>query len=66
MIPGDVVRMTRRFRKTMRWNGSRNHIREFGRCIGVIESISEHGDMTVRWFPSLLCYSYLPTHLEPR
>jgi hypothetical protein len=77
---GTRVRMTRAFRKKMRWSGSRAHIREFGRCIGVSQGLTEHNnvlmrdpgydfnklgpEIDVRWEPSNLRYAYAFEDLE--
>jgi hypothetical protein len=72
---GTKVRMTRKFRKQMRWSGwkyhgvpsGRRHIREFGRCIGIVEGWMDYNsvppghpmyslekvgpEVNVRWWP---------------
>lgn len=79
--PGDVVRMTRTFRTMMRWSSpplwrgrrrvypSRRHIREFGRCVGVVIGLVDYGtqqgpEIDVRWQPSGLRYAYDSNNLE--
>lgn len=41
--PGTRVRMTRKFRKMLRWmhrkHGGHSHAREFGRLVGVVEGL---------------------------
>lgn len=79
--PGRRVRLTRRFRKTMRWSGSRAHIKEFGRCVGIVQGPTDYNnvqpghpdydeskvgpELDVRWLPSGLRYAYPPDALEP-
>lgn len=51
--PGDLVRMTRKLRTMMRWGGSRDHVREFGWCVGVVVGPTTPGcpEVDVRWRP---------------
>lgn len=68
--PGSRVRMSRALRTAMRWNGSRRHVREFGRCIGVVIGLVDYGEqqgpeVDVRWEPSGLQYAYNPSQ-RPR
>jgi hypothetical protein len=85
--PGDRVRWTKAFRKRMFWAqlpwgewSCRGHIREFRRCVGIIEGPMDYNnvpvghqdydpakvgpEVNVRWQPSNLRYGYLPTDLE--
>lgn len=74
---GDRVRFTRAYRTWMRWarNPStgryhqRWHVREFGRCVGVVLGPVDFGtqlgpEVDVRWEPSGLKYGYEPEDLE--
>lgn len=66
---GSRVRMSRSLRTAMRWSGSRRHVREFGRCVGVVLDLVDYGtqngpEVNVRWEPSGLRYGYNPNDLE--
>jgi hypothetical protein len=80
---GARVRMTRKFRRALRgqgyrkprwmYYGARKHVREFGRCEGIVEGLVEWSmnpevapgpEVNVRWQPSNLRYMYLPEDLE--
>jgi hypothetical protein len=68
MRPGTLVRMSARFRTALRSNGSRQHVSEFGGCVGVVTGLLDYGDqmgpeIDVRWIPSYLRYAYEPCHL---
>ena len=64
MKKGDKVKMSEGLKEAMRQNGSKEHIKEFGECIGIVEGITyenEDGtdvDVDVRWQPSNLRYGY--------
>lgn len=78
--PGTRVRMTRELRTKLRWNGSRDHVREFGRCEGIVQGLTDYNNCSpsdpsydpkkmgpefdVRWEPSGLRYAYDPKDLE--
>lgn len=82
--PGTLVRMTRQTRQILRWRGwskprwlcvgLQQHVREFGRCVGVVEGPIEFTDengetsygpeVNIRWKPSNLRYAYDPKSLE--
>jgi len=87
---GDLVRMTRALRKRLRWQkvygangklldsrGGRDHVREFGRCVGIVQGPTDYNrdgeprdpakvgpEVDVRWQPSNLRYAYDPKDLE--
>lgn len=81
--PGALVRMTENYRSKL-WNhgsladgtpndelleGNRDHVREFGSCIGVVQGLTKYvntqgPEVDVRWRPSMLRYAYHPDNLE--
>lgn len=66
---GDRVRMGDRLKWKLRKNGSGEHVREFGDCVGVVDGPVDwqNGDfgpeLDVRWQPSNLRYMYAPDDL---
>lgn len=71
-IIGKTVRMTEAYKKALceaNQGVSREHIEEFGDCIGVVEGYIDYGTCTgpevdVRWQPSKLRYGYAVEDLE--
>ena len=74
---GDLVRMNYKFKSIMKAKysidgsvSSWRHIKEFGRCIGVIQGLVDWGngkfgpEYDVRWKPSKLRYCYHPDNLD--
>ncbi len=69
MKPGSKVRMSTRLMAAFRSNGSREHVTEFGGCVGIVEGLVDYGtqmgpDVDVRWIPSYLRYAYQPEDLR--
>lgn len=72
---GDKVKMSDNFKKVLIENGCKEHIDEFGDCIGIVcdlvnynndneNDINKIGpEFNVRWQPSNLRYGYLPENL---
>ena len=73
---GSRIRMTADLKARM-WEGSRDHVYEFGECVGVVDGFVDFhnvGDpldigkigpeVNVRWQPSDLRYAYHPSDLE--
>ncbi len=75
MKTGDKVKMSDTFKKMLTENGSKEHIDEFGDCIGIVEGLVNYNndgennpdkigpEFNVRWQPSKLRYGYLPENL---
>lgn len=68
MKVGDVVRMNAACKRALYQTGSHDHVREFGRCHGVVIGLTNYGNQLgpewdVRWQPSELRYSYAEEHL---
>jgi hypothetical protein len=66
---GTKVRMSAAFKRALQENGSREHVREFGECVGIVEGPVDYGtqrgpEVNVRWQPSNLRYGYHPDDLE--
>lgn len=84
---GDRVRMSEALKKQMRTPikfrygtgsySSKEHVREFGNCVGIVLGFTDYineGDeldirkigpeVEVRWLPSKLCYAYDSKDLE--
>jgi hypothetical protein len=78
--PGDRVMMTEELKRIFRGNGSEEHVREFGRCKGIVIGPQDYNncspedpeydpekvgpEIQVRWQPSGLLYSYDSKHLK--
>lgn len=66
---GDKVRMSEKLKDAFRSNGSAEHVKEFGECIGFVEDEVDWGkgfvgpEVNVRWQPSKLRYMYDPNAL---
>ena len=71
---GDLVRMSQAHKDALIANHCRPHVREFGRCIGVVQGPMDYGpgedgepvlgpEVDVRWKPSRLRYGYHPDQL---
>ncbi len=60
MKKGDKVKMSEGLKEAMRQNGRKEHVKEFGECIGVVERLIDDDDyeVDVRWQPSNLRYGY--------
>lgn len=70
MKPGDVVRMNAACKRALFKTGSHDHVREFGRCYGVVLGLTDYGNQQgpewdVRWQPSDLRYTYDEKYLAP-
>lgn len=68
MKPGDIVRMNAACKRALFKTGSHDHVREFGRCYGVVIGLTDYGNLQgpewdVRWRPSDLRYAYAEEHL---
>lgn len=68
MKPGTLVRMAAHLRNAFRANGSRQHVQEFGGCVGYVVGLTDYKtqmgpDVDVRWIPSYLIYGYQPEDL---
>jgi len=60
---GSRVKMTKKFKEQLQNNGSREHVEEFGRCVGTVVEIDI--DATVKWESSNnLKYHYSISSLE--
>jgi hypothetical protein len=72
---GDKVGMRQSFKDSLIKNGSEEHIKEFGDCVGIVEDYVNYNnngendqnkigpELNVRWIPSKLRYGYLPEDL---
>ncbi len=72
---GDKVKMSENFKNTLIKNGCKEHIDEFGECVGIVEGFVNYNndgendqdkigpELNVRWQPSKLRYGYLPEDL---
>lgn len=68
MKAGDLVRMSDIFKHQLSFNGSCQHVEEFGKCIGVVIGPANLGgkpgpEVDVKWRPSNLRYAYHPDNL---
>jgi hypothetical protein len=65
---GTKVRMSQQLKNNLLNNGSQEHLKEFGDCIGVVVGLvfpnGEGPELDVRWQPSNLRYGYSPELLE--
>lgn len=66
---GDRVRMTQACKNELQKNDSKEHVKEFGHCVGVVGDLVDYGnqkgpEVDVYWQPSKLKYSYHPSMLE--
>lgn len=65
---GDMVAMTAGLKEKLLPH-SKEHLEEFGHCVGVVEDLVDYGkgnfgpERNVRWFPSKLRYAYDPEDL---
>lgn len=64
LLPGTRVRMSRRLRTRLRWSGSREHVREFGRSVGIVSGPAEGQWPEDDVFWGTLKYCYAPEDLE--
>ena len=72
---GEKVKMSEIFKEKLIKNGSKEHVDEFGDCIGIVEDYVNYNndgikdinkigpEFNVRWQPSKLRYGYLPKNL---
>ena len=72
---GDKVKMSEDFKNVLIKNGCKEHIDEFGNCIGIVEDLVNYNndgennpdkigpEFNVRWLPSKLRYGYSPDDL---
>jgi len=72
---GDKVKMCDSLKDSLIKNGCKEHIEEFGNCIGIVEGYVNYNndgendqnkigpEFNVRWNPSKLRYGYLPEDL---
>lgn len=72
--PGTRVRMSEHLKQALIKNGSKEHVREFNNCIGVVQGLTDYNnckpgdpkydqdkvgpEVDVRWQPSNLRYAY--------
>ena len=60
--------MTESFKRGLIANDCKDHVDEFGKCIGIVEDLvypdGEGDERNVRWLPSKLRYGYSPEELE--
>jgi hypothetical protein len=65
---GDMVAMTAGLKEKLLPH-SKEHLEEFGHCVGVVEDLVDYGkgnfgpEFNVRWYPSKLRYAYDPEDL---
>jgi hypothetical protein len=69
MSPGTRVKMSEACKAKLRATKSHTHVREFGKCEGVVLGLTDFKtcqgpEVDVRWFPSGLRYAYDPDDLE--
>lgn len=72
---GDKVKMSEDSKKSLIENGCKDHVDEFGDCIGIVEDLVDFNnynendiskivpEFNVRWYPSKLRYGYLKENL---
>lgn len=65
LFRGDLVKMSDSCKQGLIDNDCKEHVDEFGECIGVVEGLVDWGEhkgpeVDVRWFPSELRYAYNP------
>lgn len=68
MEKGTLVKMSEEFKAQMINSESKEHIEEFGECIGVVlgkvyPDLEDADEIDVRWYPSNLKYAYYPNNL---
>jgi len=68
MKAGTLVKMSEALKRELRTNDSKEHVDEFGECVGVVEGPTDFGsqkgpELDVRWQPSGLRYCYHPSML---
>ena len=77
---GDRVKMTKEFKQKLIVNDSKDHVDEFGDCVGVVIGQTDYNNVSsnhrdydvnkigpefdVRWSPTNLRYGYHPDNLE--
>lgn len=69
MEPGTKVRMNQKLKDALIQNGCKEHVDEFGECIGVVIGLTNYitqlgPEVEVYWQPSNLHYAYHPKYLE--
>lgn len=72
---GDKVKMSDNLKKGLVESGCKDHVDEFGDCIGIVEDYVNYNndgendpnkigpEFNIRWQPSKLRYGYLPEEL---
>ena len=64
--PGMKVKMSQAFKEDMLKGESKEHILEFGECMGIVKGqFLDWPEFDVVWQPSGLKYLYLPENLDP-
>ena len=60
MKTGDKVKMSDNLKQNLIESGCKDHVDEFGECVGIIEDRvwEDENDFNVRWQPSGLRYMY--------
>lgn len=67
---GDRVKISKELKRIFRSNGSAEHVREFGGCLGIVDGPTDYGggvygpELDIRWQPSGLRYAYAPEYLQ--
>lgn len=64
MKKGDKVKMSKALKENLIQNDCKEHVDEFGDCVGTIELIDIYHDADIRWEPSKLKYAYPLEFLE--
>lgn len=72
---GDKVKMSDALKESLIKNGCKEHVDEFGDCIGIVQDYVNYNsngendprkigpELNVRWLPSNLRYGYSPDEL---
>lgn len=62
MKKGSFVRLSDLGKENLISNGCKEHVDEFGDCIGIVEGnfLEIYPELDVRWQPSQLRYAYAP------
>lgn len=68
MTPGTKVRMSDEHKQQLIINDCKQHVEEFGNCVGIVEGPVDYNgvqgpEVDVRWEPSKLRYGYHPDSL---
>ena len=72
---GDLVMMTKDLKTIMQLNGSGEHVKEFGECVGLVDGLTNNNndgeydlykigpEVEVYWLPHMIRFAYMPRHL---